>query len=216
MVPSLGQDRSSPILHCRRPVAARQRRRGCVGHTNRVRSSPRASTGVRCGRPPRTSGGRLRHPGRNKTTPGPCGPSPQSGGRTAVCVSPLCSLVNTYHDTSSCGLCFLPVYPPRCIFSRRENVYFRQQRAIRCWCDWGALPVGAKQHANRPAGPDACERVRDKPRGQPARRAIGRIGDDVIDERGVVGEKIMPAAPVASIYEVGARRPHTPRPRGCG
>jgi hypothetical protein len=35
--------------------------------------------------------------------------SPQSGGSTSVCVSPVCSLLNTYHETSSCGLCFLPV-----------------------------------------------------------------------------------------------------------
>ena len=41
-------------------------------------------------------------------------------------------------------------------------------------------------------------------RGQPARRAIRRIGDDVIGERGVVGEKVVSAAPVAAIDQVGA------------
>jgi hypothetical protein len=44
------QGRSSSILRCWRPAAARQRRRGCAGHADRVRSSPHASTGVRRGR----------------------------------------------------------------------------------------------------------------------------------------------------------------------
>ena len=35
--------------------------------------------------------------------------SPQSGGSTSVCVGPACSLLNTYQDTSNCGLFFLPV-----------------------------------------------------------------------------------------------------------
>ena len=35
--------------------------------------------------------------------------SPQSRGSISVCVGPKCSLLNTYQETSSCGLCFLPV-----------------------------------------------------------------------------------------------------------
>jgi hypothetical protein len=44
----------------------------------------------------------------------------------------------------------------------------------------------------------------DEPRGKPTRGAVGRVRDDEIDERGVVGKKVVSAAPVASIYEVAA------------
>jgi hypothetical protein len=46
--------------------------------------------------------------------------------------------------------------------------------------------------------------MRDKSRGQPTRGAIGRVRDDMIDERGAIGEKIMRAAPVTAIDEVAA------------
>jgi hypothetical protein len=45
--------------------------------------------------------------------------------------------------------------------------------------------------------------VLDKPRGKPTRRAIGRVGDDVIGERGVVSKKVMSAAPVAALKAEG-------------
>jgi hypothetical protein len=71
----------------------------------------------------------------------------------------------------------------------------RQQRRHQVLVRLGGLPVDAQQHANRAARPDTSQRVLDKLRGQPTRRAVRRVGDDVIRERGVISEEVSPPRP---------------------
>lgn len=58
--------------------------------------------------------------------------------------------------------------------SARERIFAaaaRHQASVRL----GGLPIGPQEHAHCAAGPDPSQRVRNKPRGQPTRRAVGAM-----------------------------------------